>query len=261
MRRSNRVSYWHFGDHLPVPALAALSNAAGAKYGVGTSEWRALFSETSQLHEVLMTRIRIFGLTITVRSFALSVVLMITIGVAFVRVYGEGVIGVANRVADALLPKSPTIPSTSESKLPAAAPVDRQKSQGGGSEAASIVAANAPTYRADAAKLRGRVLPLHVMPDPTAATKMRILPATTGIRPTGRIAYYQEPVWLIPSRPVLWREVEVAGVTGWVCSYFLQLEEAVDARIEAHRSDGRAGGGRQPPSPDGELPARSRSAS
>jgi hypothetical protein len=186
---------------------------------------------------------------------------MITIGVAFVLIHGEGVIGVANRVTDVLLPKSPRTPSTSESKSGTAAPGDRPKPQEGGSVSASIVAASPPTYRADAVKLRGRVLPLHTMPDPTTETKMRIWPGTTGIRPTGRIAYYQEPMWLFHFRPVLWREVEVGGVRGWVCNYFLQLEQAVNARLEAQRSDSRAGGGRQPPYPDGEPPARFRSAS
>jgi hypothetical protein len=53
-----------------------------------------------------MTRIRVLGITIAVRSFALGAILMITIGVTFVVLYGEGVIGLGNRVADALLGKS-----------------------------------------------------------------------------------------------------------------------------------------------------------
>jgi hypothetical protein len=176
-----------------------------------------------------MTRIRILWTVITVRSFALSVVLMVSIGVAFVALYGQGVMDLASRVADALLPRSPTCPSSAE--VPVTTQPKRTK------EARSVsalrVGMGLPTYRSDADKLRGRVLPLRTAPDPSSEIKLRIPPGTTGIRPTGRTALYREPVWLFFFRPVLWREVEVAGERGWVSDHFLQ------PNVATQRGDGQ----------------------
>lgn len=74
-----------------------------------------------------------------------------------------------------------------------------------------------PRYCADAFRLRGEPLPVHVAPDPHSRTLVRLPPRSCTITSTGAEFFYPDP-----SGSALWLEVlDDAGTIGWVSAFYL----------------------------------------